>query len=242
MADIILEATSTELNYSAGVTSPIQTQIDAIKDSLATVEYEFVASRDYMAGEYFIYDGVLYIVLTDVLSGMNFSIGTNVKRVDDGYFNSLLSPETKTKWETISSSTSGNLDKIIYYLADFSTTSKTTTVSSVITVNSTNATISSANFVKCGRVAQIYINWKNKKSISVPASGNVTNYSVGTLVSGKRPSIVTAAQSQGDGIGSAWYSINTSGAVSLTFCESTGKARTIAANSTFNLCATYILP
>ena len=89
MSDIILEATSTELNYSAGVTSPIQTQIDSIKNSLAAVEYEFVASRDYMTGEYFIYESQLYVVTTDVLTGTSFVDGTNVDTVDYGYFNSI---------------------------------------------------------------------------------------------------------------------------------------------------------
>ena len=241
MSDIILEATSTELNYSAGVTSPIQTQIDSIKNSLAAVEYEFVASRDYMTGEYFIYESQLYVVTTDVLTGTSFVDGTNVDTVDYGYFNSILSTETRQKWDLISPNTDGNLDKIISYLGDSVTFHKVIATSSIITASSA-ATIVTANYAQYGHVAQLYIAWKNKKAISVPASGNITNVQVGTIYSGKRPAIPSAAHSYGDNAGAAWYYIGSDGNLQLGACEGTGKARTIAANSDFRLCTTYIIP
>lgn len=89
MADIILEATSEELNYSAGVTGPIQEQINSIENALANVESAFVASRDYSIGEYFIYDTTLYSVTDNVTSGSNFIVGTNVSTISNGFLNSL---------------------------------------------------------------------------------------------------------------------------------------------------------
>ena len=44
----------------------------------------------------------------------------------------------------------------------------TTTDTDVITVNSANATISSVSYAKWGRVAMLYIQFKNKNAILVP--------------------------------------------------------------------------
>lgn len=118
---------------------------------------------------------------------------------------------------------------------------RTTTISQVITANSTNATISSVDYAQWGRIAMVRIVWTNKSAISVPASGNIGNIQVGTLVNGKRPKIFCHAHSNGDNAGAAWYSVGTDGVINLGACESTGSARTIAANQTFSLCATYIL-
>lgn len=118
----------------------------------------------------------------------------------------------------------------------------TSTITDIITVNSTNATIISGNFVQNGKIAQIYIKWQNKNAITVPSSGNITNFTIGTIVAGKRPLILTGAWSIGDDAGAAWYNIATGGAISLGACEGTGTERSIAANTTFHMCATYILP
>lgn len=119
----------------------------------------------------------------------------------------------------------------------------TTTINNIITLNTTNTSeIVSANYAQYGKIAQIYIQWKNKNAISVPVSGNITNIVIGTLVSGKRPKISTGAYSDGDGAGASWYNIATGGNITLGACESTGVARTIAAGTTFNVRATYILP
>lgn len=101
MADIILEATSTELNYSAGVTGPIQNQFDSIKNDLATVESEFVASRKYRSGEYFIFGDALYVVTTEITSGSDFVIGINVNPISKGILNNLMSNNTRKKWDAI---------------------------------------------------------------------------------------------------------------------------------------------
>lgn len=116
-----------------------------------------------------------------------------------------------------------------------------TATASVITVSSA-ATIVSASYIEWGKVAQIYIRWTNKSAITVPANGNIKNVTVGTLVAGKRPAITTGAWSAGDEAGPAFYNITNAGVISLGACEGTGAQRTIAAGSTFQVCATYILP
>lgn len=118
---------------------------------------------------------------------------------------------------------------------------RTSTIANIISVNSTNATIVEASYAQYGKVAQVYIQWKNKKAITVPAHGNITNISIGAIVSGKRPYVVTGAQSQGDLAGAAWYNIQPNGNIELGAVEGTGASRTIAANSAFYLLATYIL-
>lgn len=116
----------------------------------------------------------------------------------------------------------------------------TTTVSDII-VASSATTIASASYVRWGKVAMIYINWTNKNAITVPATGNITNVVVGTIVEGKRPKFATSAHSYGDNAGAAWYYMDSTGAVHLGACEGTGASRTIAAGQSFQACHTYIL-
>lgn len=118
----------------------------------------------------------------------------------------------------------------------------TTTITDVITVDSDNASITSAHYIQYGKVAQIVIAWTNKNAISVPAHGNISNVTIGTIVSGKRPAMSSNGQSHGDNAGPAWYGITTGGVVQLGAVEGTGTARTIDAGTTFRLHATYILP
>lgn len=120
-------------------------------------------------------------------------------------------------------------------------TATNSTITSIITVNSDNATITKASYATYDKIAQLYLQWKNVNAISVPASGNITNITIGTLVSGKRPAILTGGWSNGDNAGAAWYNISTGGSITLGACESTGAARTIAAGTAFSCYATYIL-
>lgn len=112
----------------------------------------------------------------------------------------------------------------------------------VITGNSGVATITGATAYRWGKVCQLAITWKNDSAISVPASGNITDVTVGTLVEGLRPAITAGGQSNGDNAGQAWYYVNASGTVVLGAVEGTGEARTIAAGTTFNMYAQLILP
>lgn len=116
-----------------------------------------------------------------------------------------------------------------------------TETSNIITANTTNATISSAQFARWGKLAMLQVTFTNKSAISVPASGNITNVEIGTLASGKRPAISCAPVSEGDGAGIVHYYINSAGSVKVCGCDSRGAAYTIAAGTTFYLYATYIL-
>lgn len=113
-------------------------------------------------------------------------------------------------------------------------------IASVIAAGS-GVTIGSLAYRRWGRVAALNIAWSYGSAISVPASGNVTNVTVGTLVSGKRPWVQAYGKSGGDSAGAAWYNVNTNGLVTLGACEGTGAARSIAKGTTFNLYAVYML-
>lgn len=122
------------------------------------------------------------------------------------------------------------------------TPTSVTTITSVITVNSTNATISSVNYKQWGKVASVKIAWTNKSAISVPASGNITNFDIGTIVSGKRPANDRVTwTTDGDNAGAAFGGISSGGVMNLGGCEGTGAARTIAAGSTFISYAAYVV-
>lgn len=118
----------------------------------------------------------------------------------------------------------------------------TTTIANVIEANASVATVTSVEMCKWGRMCMVTVNWKNESDISVPASGNITNLVIGTLVEGVRPAITTDGESHGDNAGQARYYINKSGTVQLGSVEGTGAARTIAAGSTFNMHAQFLLP
>lgn len=120
------------------------------------------------------------------------------------------------------------------------TNSKVNTIASIITVNSTNATIELAEAVKYGNIVLLHIRWTNKAAISVPASGNITNLTIGTLLAAYRPAYQHAGWSHGDNAGAAWYSVGTNGNIGLGACEGTGAARTIAAGTVFEFHSTFI--
>lgn len=122
------------------------------------------------------------------------------------------------------------------------TTVKTTTIASIIAVNSANATIVAAQRAVYGKLCTINIRWTNKAAISVPATGNISNVAIGTIPSGYRPATFYGAWSHGDNAGAAWYSISeVDGTVSLGAMEGTGAARTIAAGTEFRLLTTFIM-
>ena len=119
-------------------------------------------------------------------------------------------------------------------------TSKTTTVTEIITPSQT-VTITAANYAQWGKVAQLVIDFTYNAPITVPAGGNITNVEVGTLVDGKRPVYFKAAHSNGDGAGQQWYGITAAGVVTLRALEGTGSQRTVAAGTALTLSATYLL-
>lgn len=128
-----------------------------------------------------------------------------------------------------------------YGNARFANDAIISTISSVVTVNSSVARVTEAQACRWGKVCQLHIRWESVNAISVPAEGNINNLVIGTIVDGLRPAIMTVAHSYGDNAGAAWYHINTQGKISLGAMEGTGTARTIAAGSIFTCLATYIL-
>lgn len=118
----------------------------------------------------------------------------------------------------------------------------TYSAASIITANTGSATITSAAARRWGKVVQLSINWTNDSAITVPATGNISNVTVGTIAEGLRPAILSAAHSYGDSAGAAWYYVATNGTVQLGAMEGTGAERTIAAGTTFNMLCTFVLP
>lgn len=117
----------------------------------------------------------------------------------------------------------------------------TTTIADVITANTTNATISSVGYAQWGKIAMLTVYWSNVNAISVPVSGNITNLTIGTVVSGKRPVIRVHPQCDGDNSAIAFYSLSNDGTLQVGGFDSHGSAYTIAASSTHRLSVTYLL-
>ena len=112
----------------------------------------------------------------------------------------------------------------------------------IITANTTNATISNAYFTRWGGIGMLAMAWTNKSAITVPANGNLTNITIGTLKAGFCPRITCVATSAGDNAGTAWYSITSAGVITLNAMNPSpnNASRTIAAGTTFNLFATFV--
>lgn len=105
-----------------------------------------------------------------------------------------------------------------------------------------SVTRTAASAAVWGKMCDIAVTFTTDKDVSVPAHGNIGNITIGTIVEGLRPAVVSNGQSHGDNAGQCWYYINTAGVVQLTACEGTGTARTIDAGTTFHLHAHYLLP
>ena len=113
------------------------------------------------------------------------------------------------------------------------------TASDVITASS-GVTISGAAYSKWGRICTLWVNFKLTSDLSVPASGNMTDKTIGTLKEAIRPVRQTGAWTIGDNAGAAWFSVESDGTVTLCACEGTGSARTITAGSVFNMRASFM--
>lgn len=117
----------------------------------------------------------------------------------------------------------------------------TTTISQIITPGP-NITIVDAHYVERANVAMLYLHFKCNVAISVPNHGNIIDVNIGTIVEGKRPFMHAEACSNGDEGGAAWYDINpNTGAIAFCAIEGMSTTRTIAANTQFNLAATYFV-
>ena len=115
-----------------------------------------------------------------------------------------------------------------------------TTASQIIAMKS-GYTLDSAYCVQWGKMIQFRIRWKASNDITIPANGNIANFIVGTIVSGKRPKINTAWHSHGDDAGQAWGYLDTNGNLIASAFEGTGTTRTITANTVITSDVVYIL-
>lgn len=112
----------------------------------------------------------------------------------------------------------------------------------IITIGS-NFTLIGTYYAQWGKLAMLQVVVALKADLSVPASGNITDKTVGTVASGKTPRFATVVRSWGNNSGAAWGYLNNAGALVLCAVEGTGAARTISkTDSRFDLCATYLLP
>lgn len=132
------------------------------------------------------------------------------------------------------------LAKIMERLDESSKKIDTSTISDFFSIDSTTVDeITSGHYTQYGKVALVGFWWKNKNAISIDAGGGITDVSIGTLKTGKRPLMACAGHSNGNS--QQWYYILNTGEIRLTAMGGTGASRTIAAGNNFNFFATFIL-
>ena len=118
---------------------------------------------------------------------------------------------------------------------------QTSTVSSIVSAAS-GITFVSIYAYQWGPILQLHFVWKSSSAISVPADGNITNITIGTLKSGYRPKNQCYAFSNADGTcAECITNINQSGTLAVTGFKATGTARTIDANTAITQDAMYFL-
>lgn len=115
----------------------------------------------------------------------------------------------------------------------------TTTVADYITLAS-GWNCSALSAVKVGRVVQVRMDLTYNADISVPATGNITDLTIGTVKTDWWPVVTAIFGSWGNGAGSTHGMINTSGAMILCAFGSTGAARTVTAGTAIHVVSTYI--
>lgn len=127
---------------------------------------------------------------------------------------------------------------------------KNVTKEIVKTVNNTSLitpesgwTITVCLVQRWGQFAYMYGAAKRSSTISIPASGNITNIKIGTLDSGYRPVNTIYLRSNADSAaGAAWLSLGTDGGITLNAMEGTNSARTLAANTPIHFGGGYLMP
>ena len=114
-----------------------------------------------------------------------------------------------------------------------------TQVSDIIAPGSA-VNVNQAVLVKWGRVRNLWIYWTPKSKITVPATGDISNVTIGTLTEGNRPVVACAGQTDNSGIGPGWYTCNYQGVLTLDCLNGTGSSRTIAAGTYAVVLMTYL--
>ena len=114
-----------------------------------------------------------------------------------------------------------------------------TQVSDIIAPGSA-VNVNQAVLAKWGRVRNLWIYWTPKSKITVPATGDISNITIGTLTEGNRPVVACAGQTDNSGIGPGWYTCNNQGVLTLDCLNGTGSSRTIAAGTYAVVLMTYL--
>ena len=114
-----------------------------------------------------------------------------------------------------------------------------TQVSDIIAPGSA-VNVKDARLVKWGRVRNLWIYWTPKNKITVPATGDISNITIGTLTEGNRPVVSCAGHTDNGGIGPGWYVCNYQGVLTLDCLNGTGSSRTIAAGTYAVVLMTYL--
>lgn len=102
----------------------------------------------------------------------------------------------------------------------------------------------SASFVSNNGIAQLLIKWTPSQDITIPADGNITDFTLGTLKEGKRPAIDCIGFSMGNqSVGVLRYRIKSNGEIQVVSGDASGEEKTIKAGGTTSLflSAIYIL-
>ena len=110
----------------------------------------------------------------------------------------------------------------------------TTTVGSVVTANSGVTTVSAATAKTWGKVASITISWKLASDVTVPASGNLSNITVGTIAAGLCPAVAINVNLDNGDIG-LFGDIATDGTITLRGADSRGEEYTLSSSTARNL-------
>lgn len=162
-------------------------------------------------------------------TGNSVSLGVGSGGINHGVYSGSLN-----RWLIY-----GDASTVYVNESEFPTAVHTSTIANIITA-ATDITIIEAEVYTYGKLCQLRIRWKYGQDKNVPANGNISNITVGTLNSAFRPCMTMGAWSSGDQAGAAWYNI-TGGVVALGACEGIGSSYTIAAGTEFRLFTTYIL-
>ena len=101
-------------------------------------------------------------------------------------------------------------------------------------------TVNSCQIARWGQIVQLYFSMKYNAAISVGASGNITNITIGTLNSQYCPTDFMAYMWAGDD-NHAWGAINTNGSIVIGAFDGTNASRSIAANTNIYMYSRYIL-
>lgn len=112
-----------------------------------------------------------------------------------------------------------------------------TSASQIITAAS-GITINGAQFAQWGKVATLWVDFTKTTETYIPADGNLANFNIGTIVSGKRPRASCTFMSTGDG---AFMAGSIASTGEMTVGAFNPPSRTIAANTRFWVGTTYVM-